>query len=142
VDDDPEILELLRDALRLAGYEPEVTTDSVAAMAGLAAGGYDLVLSDIMMPEVSGLRLLSAAKRASPGTEVILLTGHPTPERALEAARGGAFACLVKPFRIDELLARASRPWRSSTAGRRPPPDPARGARPPLRSEGLTPLKT
>lgn len=106
VDDDPEILELLRDALRLAGYEPEVTTDSVAAMAGLAAGGYDLVLSDIMMPEVSGLRLLSAAKRASPGTEVILLTGHPTPERALEAARGGAFACLAKPFRIDELLAR------------------------------------
>lgn len=106
VDDDPEILELLRDALRLAGYEPEATTDGASAMARLAAGGYDLVLSDIMMPEVSGLRLLSAAKRASPGTEVILLTGHPTPERALEAARGGAFACLVKPFRIDELLAR------------------------------------
>lgn len=117
VDDDPEILELLRDALRLAGYEPEATTDSVAAMARLAAGGYDLVLSDIMMPEVSGLRLLSAAKRASPGTEVILLTGHPTPERALEAARGGAFACLAKPFRIDELLARVQQALEKQHSG-------------------------
>lgn len=105
VDDEPEVAETITELLRDAGYDPEMCTDSVTAFRLLSAAAYDLVVSDIMMPDFSGLLLLSLVKAQSPAPEVILVTGFSTRERALEAVRQGAFAYLEKPFDTDELVA-------------------------------------
>jgi len=106
VDDEPDVAEMITELLRDAGYAPEMCTDSVAAFRLVSAAAYDLVVSDIMMPDFSGLLLLSLVKAQSPAPEVILVTGFSTRERAMEAVRQGAFAYLEKPFDVAELLER------------------------------------
>lgn len=117
VDDFEPHLDLVVEALREAGYEPDSTSDSVAAVAAIRKAEYDLVVSDIMMPNLSGLDLLAVVKTASPRTQVILITGLPTRERAMEAVRKGAFAFLEKPYRVDDLLQRIKQAlWRAAVA--------------------------
>ncbi|MBI4610629.1 MAG: response regulator [Candidatus Rokubacteria bacterium] len=106
VDDEPVVAETVAEVLRAAGYEPETSTDSVAAVRQLAAAAYDLIVSDIMMPDLTGLQLLSLIKARSPSPEVILITGFSTRERAMEALERGAFAYIEKPFDSAELLER------------------------------------
>lgn len=105
VDDEPQVAETIADILRAAGYEPETCTDSVAAFKRISAVAYDVIVSDIMMPDFSGLLLLSLVKAHSPSPEVILVTGFSTRERAMEAVKHGAFAYLEKPFDGAELVA-------------------------------------
>ncbi len=103
IDDEPEMVEAIADLLRADGYDPETSTDSVAAVKLLSAVAYDLVLSDIVMPGLTGLQLLSLIKARIPAPEVILVTGYSTGERAMEH---GAFAFIKKPFDSAELLER------------------------------------
>jgi two-component system response regulator HydG len=77
-----------------------------AALDVLRVEEVDLVITDLKMAEVSGLDVLRGAKRLSPETEVILLTGHGTVESAVDAMRGGAFDYVTKPFEPSELLHR------------------------------------
>jgi DNA-binding NtrC family response regulator len=106
VDDQSRHAEVLADLLRSAGYDVETCTDGNAAVALASAAGYGVVISDIVMPGLSGLKLLSLIRTRTPAPEVILFTGFGTRERAQEALELGAFAYLEKPFDSGELLER------------------------------------
>jgi DNA-binding NtrC family response regulator len=106
VDDDPLSLELVRDALGSMGLRILTAQNGAEARSQLVASRPQIVLLDLMLPDVSGLELLEAIMQAAPGTDVILLTGHYTPESAVEAIRKGACDYLTKPVNIGALRAR------------------------------------
>lgn len=117
IDDEPEVGEAIADLLRNDGYDSEASRDSVAAVGLISSVAYDLVLSDIVMPGLTGLQLLSLIKAHSPSPEVILVTGYPTRERAMEALEHGAFAFIEKPFDATELLERVKQAlWKRKLA--------------------------
>ncbi len=107
VDDEPLVGESLSEVLRKWNYEVTFTSESQNAVAKLTAG-FDLILTDIRMPDVTGMELLEKAKQLSPATGVILMTAYGTIEQAVEALKIGAFDYLTKPFdlqRVKEMLA-------------------------------------
>lgn len=106
VDDDPLSLDLVRDALGSMGVRILTAATGEAARAALAAERPQIVLLDLMLPDVSGLELLEEITQTAPATDVLLLTGHYTPESAVEAIRKGASDYLTKPIKISALRAR------------------------------------
>jgi len=102
VDDEAGYRDLL--SLELAGHGFSVATacDGERAVELLAAGGVDLVITDMKMPRMDGLDVLLAVKRSAPDTPVIIMTGYAVEDRA-EAAIREARAFLRKPFDIAEL---------------------------------------
>jgi len=92
VDDEMGIRTTLRAFLQDAGYQVDVAEDTQRARELLAAGDYDVVLSDIILPGASGVELLKAIRDASPpDIQVIMMTGEPNVATAAEAVRVGAF---------------------------------------------------
>lgn len=106
VDDDPLSLDLVRDALGSMGLRILTASNGAEARVVLAEERPQIVLLDLMLPDVSGLELLEEITQSAPGTDVILLTGHYTPESAVEAVRKGASDYLTKPVKIAALRAR------------------------------------
>lgn len=104
VDDDEQLLAALSRLLRRRGYRVDTATGAGAAVPMLSAGRYDIVVSDIRMPEMDGHELLRIARRECPNAEIIMLTGYGTIESAVQAMRDGAFDYLTKPPNPDELL--------------------------------------
>lgn len=101
VDDDPSICEQLSDMLREKGHEVKSLFSGTDAMSDRS--DYDIVLTDLVMPKVDGLDLLSHFKRAKPKTKVIMITAFGTIESAVEAMRRGASDYIAKPFRMNEI---------------------------------------
>jgi PAS domain S-box-containing protein len=111
VDDEPSIRSTLSRFLTDAGYEVEVASDVAQAMALLHGRPFDVVVTDIILPRVSGVELLRMIKAEAPQTHVIIMTGEPTAGTAIEAVRAGAYDYLPKPISKDEIrsvVARAS----------------------------------
>ena len=106
VDDDPLSLDLVQDALALMGLQILTALNGAQARRVFAESRPQIVILDLMLPDVSGLVLLSEILQMVPGTDVILLTGHYTPESAVEAIRDGACDYLTKPVKIGALRAR------------------------------------
>ncbi len=105
VDDDAGIQRLVCTILERAGYRPNAVEDALTAQKRLAANDYDVVISDIMMPGLSGIELLKILHQDAPDVPVILMTGNPSMETAAEAIRAGsAVDYLSKPFSTDEIL--------------------------------------
>jgi DNA-binding NtrC family response regulator len=124
VDDDPVTRLLLNKKLKMAEYEFETAENGVEALNILSKCGFDVVLTDLMMPGgVDGIGVLEAVKEKYTRTEVILLTAFASVENAVEAMKKGAADYLQKPINFDELflrldkisnlkkLARQYRPW-------------------------------
>lgn len=109
VDDEPNIRQLCCDVLRRSGYTAESAADAGAALrrleTGMGAAQVDLVLTDIKMKPISGLEFLSAVRDLCPTQRVILMTGYPTLETAVEGMRLGAVNYVTKPFTPSELRA-------------------------------------
>ncbi len=101
VEDDEFVCNSLKWLLMDEGYAVEVTTDGRQALEVLSKDSFDLVITDLMMPEVSGLEVLKEAKSRSAETSVIVLTGYGTVEAAVSAMEQGAFDFLTKP--CDDL---------------------------------------
>lgn len=93
------------DVLEAAGYAPESTTDSREASRHLETTTFDILVSDILMPHLSGFELLELARRRNPDVQVILVTGYSTREMAFEALKRGASGYIEKPFPTEQLLA-------------------------------------
>lgn len=105
VEDDPHLLETCAEVLQRAGYEVRQAESGEAAEAILRASAIDVVVADLKMPTIGGLEVLRIAKDADPDTIVILITGFPTVETAVEAMKSAASDYLVKPFSMEQLLA-------------------------------------
>jgi response regulator RpfG family c-di-GMP phosphodiesterase len=103
-DDEPIVRELVRDVLRARGYHVQEAGSGQEVLHHLAAERFDLLISDIWMPGMSGLELLGAAREVSPGTSSILITGAASLASAREAARRGAYDYLPKPFTEKDLI--------------------------------------
>jgi DNA-binding NtrC family response regulator len=104
VDDDSDLVALVAKQVRDAGHSVEEFDCPEKAEGRLFSGEFDLLLTDLEMPGLSGMDLLKAAKAHNPAIVVILLTGHGTIETAVEAMKLGAFDYLRKPFPAQELL--------------------------------------
>lgn len=102
VDDDDTIRETLYE-LFSAEYDCQTAETAEKAFAKLDANSFDVVLTDISMPGVSGLELLAHVRRKFPGTPVIITSGIGDYERAQEVIALGAFDFLVKPFTLDAV---------------------------------------
>ena len=107
VDDERSICEVLEINLRGEGYRVETATSGEEAKKRLESGFYDIIISDIKIPAVSGLDLLRYAREVSPESYFILITGVPTLESAIEAVHYGAYRYVIKGPRLTEEVQRA-----------------------------------
>lgn len=106
IDDDPENLEIIRIALERDGLEILTAHDPEDGYEIFLRVRPKIVLLDLVMPKVNGIEMLERIVRVDPGVEVILITGHYTPESAVEAIQKGATDYLTKPLNIEKLRER------------------------------------
>jgi signal transduction histidine kinase/FixJ family two-component response regulator len=104
VDDEEALMTALCNTLKLEGYAVSGFTSARAALAQLRERQFDLLLTDLMMPEMNGIALLHAAREIDLDLAGIVMTGHGTIDTAVEALRGGALDYVLKPFRLSNLL--------------------------------------
>jgi len=104
VDDEPVVLESIERHLRKEPYTLHTVKTARAAVSRLENTDIDIVLTDLMMPEIDGLELLKLIKGRTPEVPVIMITGYATINSALEATNLGAFDYIAKPFTKQELL--------------------------------------
>jgi two-component system response regulator PilR (NtrC family) len=111
VDDEPGLREVLSITFRRQGFEVIVAPGVRAATEAIQQSPqpFPLVLTDLVMPDGSGMQVLGAAKARTPLTEVIVMTAHSTLETAIEAMRRGAYDFVTKPFSPAELAATAQK---------------------------------
>jgi two-component system, NtrC family, response regulator PilR len=103
VDDERNILAVLRDTLSHFGYRVTCAASAAEALAAIRSELFDAAITDIRMPDMSGLELLREIKRQDESIEVIVMTGYPTITSAVEALKEGAYDYLSKPLIFDEL---------------------------------------
>lgn len=103
VDDEASMCDFMAIMLRKEGYDVDVSRDGREAVDKIGAGSYDLVIADLMMPEMSGLELLKEIKHRKEDQDVIVMTAFASVETAIEAMKLGASDYISKPFKIDEV---------------------------------------
>lgn len=103
VDDEESIREFLDIMLRKEGYEVTLAEDGARAADLLKKKSFDMVISDLQMPNMTGMELLKHVKDVYPDTVFMLITAFGTTESAVEAMKLGAYDYLTKPFKIDEV---------------------------------------
>ncbi|MBW2173845.1 MAG: sigma-54-dependent Fis family transcriptional regulator, partial [Deltaproteobacteria bacterium] len=106
VDDEPRMCDSLKVLLSSHGYETQTGHSGQEAMECLSKDRFDLVLLDIVMPDMTGHQLMDYINSQDQETVVILMTGHASVESAVESLRRGAYDYLRKPFDFDQLLNR------------------------------------
>lgn len=103
VDDDADTLALLREIMTKEGYQVETIEDAETALRRVNEWQPELVITDIQMPRMDGLALLTAVRERAPDVMVILLTAFGSLKTAVDAIKTGAFDYLSKPFIVDEI---------------------------------------
>ncbi|HPX61873.1 MAG TPA: sigma-54 dependent transcriptional regulator [Deltaproteobacteria bacterium] len=103
VDDELSMREFLSILLECEGYHAVVAASAAEALTELDRGDFDLVISDVQMPGLNGIDLLSRVKAQSPETAVLMMTAFSAAEQAVEAMRLGAYDYIGKPFKNDEI---------------------------------------
>jgi DNA-binding NtrC family response regulator len=103
VEDRDSLRRMLERALSQEGYEVTAAADAQAGIRWVDERPFDLVLTDLKLPDVSGLEVLAASRRAQPRVPVVVLTGFGTVGTAVEAMKLGAYDFLEKPLEIDDL---------------------------------------
>jgi response regulator RpfG family c-di-GMP phosphodiesterase len=103
VDDEVVVREILARKLESLGYDCECCANGRAAIERLTNGEFDLVLADVLMPEIGGIGLLKEAMRVSPSVAVILVTSVINIEAAVEALKDGAYDYITKPFSPEHV---------------------------------------
>jgi DNA-binding response OmpR family regulator len=104
VDDERVIREILAEFLTLEGYAVRTVEDGEKALTELRLRPYDLVITDLKMPRISGLQLLEKIGQENIQVLTILMTGFGTVETAIEAMKRGAYDYLLKPFKVEEVI--------------------------------------
>ena len=104
IDDEPLMRISISDALRDEGYETVDTDSGRAGLDLLRERSFDVIITDLRLPEVDGLHVLKACKQFLPKSKVILITAYGSVETAVEAMKQGAYDYITKPFSMDELI--------------------------------------
>jgi signal transduction histidine kinase len=108
-DDEERQMTALCDTLRDQGYHVTGFASSTAALEAVRQGSFDLLLTDLMMPEMDGISLLRAAHTIDRNLVGIVMTGHGTIDTAVEAMKAGALDYILKPFKLSAVLPVLSR---------------------------------
>jgi DNA-binding NtrC family response regulator len=103
VDDEESMCRFMEIMLKKEGYHVSTSQDASTALQLIKDEDYDLVIADLMMPEMSGLELLTQAKKADSNADFIVMTAFASVDSAIEALKNGAFDYVTKPFRVDEI---------------------------------------
>jgi DNA-binding NtrC family response regulator len=103
LDDEPIVCKRLQPALEKLGFEVDTFTQSVEAMHQIQQTSYDIIITDLKMKEIDGMRFLDEAKKRHPQTEVIVITGFATMETAKQSFQKGVFDFIAKPFKLSEI---------------------------------------
>ena len=104
VDDELAQMRALCDTLSLEGYATQGFTSPQLALASLRPGEFDLLLTDLMMPDMDGISLIHAARQIDKTLGAIVMTGHGTIDTAVLAMQGGALDYILKPFQLTVIL--------------------------------------
>jgi DNA-binding NtrC family response regulator len=105
IDDESIVRKSCNRALSPEGYEVTVSQSGVEALRILEEESFDLVLTDLKMPDIDGIEVLKKIKERWPQTEVIIITGYQTVDTAVKSIKLGAFDYIEKPFTPDALVA-------------------------------------
>jgi DNA-binding NtrC family response regulator len=105
VDDEASVCEAVKAILELEGIDVTAFTDSVAAAEDIKKNAYDLIISDLKMPKMTGLELYDAVKDAAPDSIFIIITAFGTIPSAVDAVKKGVYDYIPKPFTPDEVRA-------------------------------------
>jgi len=121
VDDDPALLEALPETLRLRmnGVTVDTADSAAAALDRIASQNYDAIVTDIKMPGMDGLALLSEIRARRPDTPILIITGHGEHALAVQALRGGANDFIQKPIDRDHFVASLRRAIQAHEQNRR-----------------------
>ena len=103
LDDEPIVCKRLQPALEKKGYEVETFYRSEDALKRFVEKPFEIVITDLKMKGLDGMKFLTEVKKVSPKTEVIVITGFATMETAKESFRQGVFDFLAKPFKLGEI---------------------------------------
>ncbi|MEJ2660388.1 MAG: response regulator [Desulfobacteraceae bacterium] len=103
VDDEKDFLDVMSERIEARGMDVTTADSAEKALKDVESGGFDAIILDLMMPGMDGLQTLKAIKKKNPDLQVILLTGHATVEKGIEAMKLGAMDFLEKPADLDKL---------------------------------------
>jgi len=103
IDDEKAILDLLSVIFKKMGYQVETSLSAARALKLFEKEDFDLIISDIKMPEISGMQILKSVKKTNPDVPFIIITAYGTIKQAVEALKAGAMDYIVKPFDVEEL---------------------------------------
>jgi DNA-binding NtrC family response regulator len=109
VDDEEDILNVLKLILTKEGYQVDTALDGKQALQLFRKNSYDIVLTDLKMPEIDGMELLERIKEIRPETEVLIMTAYASVESAVLAMKKGAADYIVKPFLNEDVKMRVAR---------------------------------
>jgi two-component system, NtrC family, response regulator AtoC len=105
IDDDPEMLDLARFHLEKSSYEVTSAETGAQGLRLVAEHRHEVALTDLKLPDIDGIELVTKLKESSPATEVIMITGYGAVTEAIEATKAGAFYFMEKPVEFEELMA-------------------------------------
>lgn len=103
VDDDPGVLQVLGGYMKAFDFDVETTESPRMALDMCRRTRFDVIMSDLVMPQMNGLEFLQEARLVDPDAAIIMITGYPSIESAVEAIRRGAHDYVTKPFKIEEI---------------------------------------
>ncbi len=104
IDDDRSTLDLLKFQLESADFSVVTADCGIDGLKYAGADTFDIILTDLNLPDISGFEMVKRAKEFSPETEIIMITGDGSMEKAIQATKAGAFYYVEKPFEFEELL--------------------------------------
>lgn len=104
VDDEPLIIEELQDAIEYEGMDVQTAGSVAEALSILDTQSFDIIITDLKMPNATGLDFLAALKERGSTSKAIVLSGHGAQSNKQEAKDLGAIACFAKPVDTDELI--------------------------------------
>ena len=103
VDDETSLCQFMQIMLAKEGYDVTTLSSGQEALSRLAQKRFDVVIADLMMPEMNGLELLSKAREIDPSLAFVVMTAFASVDSAIEALKKGAADYITKPFKVDEI---------------------------------------
>lgn len=104
IDDDKATLDLMEFQLNAEGFQVTKAENGQQGLKFIEDGEFDIILTDLQLPGLSGIEIVRRSKEISPDTEIIMVTGYGSTEKAIEATKAGAFYYVEKPVEFDDLI--------------------------------------